>query len=112
MEEGQLVEGTVKNITDYGVFVDLGGIDGLLHITDITWGRVSHPSEVFQLGDEIQVVILKYDAEQEKVSLGYKQLQPDPWDKVKGQFQVGDVVKGKVVNIADYGVFVEVGEGI
>lgn len=112
LREGQIVEGTVKNITDYGVFVDLGGIDGLLHITDITWGRVAHPSEVFQVGDEIQVVILKYDADNEKVSLGYKQLQPDPWEKARGKYEVGEISKGKIVNIADYGVFVELDEGI
>lgn len=112
LREGQIVEGTVKNITEYGAFVDLGGIDGLLHITDITWGRVSHTSEVFQVGDEIQVVILKYDAEQGKVSLGYKQLKPDPWGAVKDKFKAGEIAKGKVTNITDYGVFVELDQGI
>lgn len=112
LKEGQVVKGFVKNITDYGAFVDLGGIDGLLHITDLSWGRVSHPSEVIKMGDEIEVVVLKYDKEQGKVSLGYKQLQSDPWEDVEQKFTVGQNVSGKVVNIADYGVFIELTDGI
>ena len=106
------VKGHVKNITDYGVFVDLGGIDGLLHITDITWGRISHPSEVYQIGDEIEVLILSYDAVSEKVSLGVKQLESDPWTTLAQKYQVGDKVKGKIVNTTIYGVFVELEQAI
>lgn len=112
LKEGQVIKGTVKNITDYGAFVDLGGIDGLLHITDLAWGRVGHPSEILNVGDEIEVVVLKYDAGSEKVSLGYKQLKTDPWKEVEGKFNVGDQIKGKVVNVTDYGVFVELADGI
>ncbi|MDO8519736.1 MAG: 30S ribosomal protein S1, partial [Deltaproteobacteria bacterium] len=112
LKEGQVIKGTVKNITDYGAFVDLGGIDGLLHITDLAWGRVGHPSEILNVGDEIDVVVLKYDAANEKVSLGYKQLKTDPWKEVEGKFAVGDRLKGKVVNVTDYGVFVELADGI
>jgi small subunit ribosomal protein S1 len=112
IKEGQVIHGTVKNITDYGAFVDLGGIDGLLHITDMTWGRLNHPSEVFKVNDEIDVVVLKYDAEKEKVSLGYKQLQEDPWEKNADQFKSGEKVKGRVVSLADYGAFIEVYPGI
>lgn len=112
LKEGQVIKGMVKNITDYGAFVDLGGIDGLLHITDLAWGRVGHPSEVLTVGDEIEVVVLKYDSANEKVSLGYKQLKTDPWKEVEGKFNVADQVKGKVVNVTDYGVFVELADGI
>ena len=112
IKEGQIIRGTVKNLTDYGAFIDLGGIDGLLHITDMTWGRVNHPSEVFKIGDEIDVVVLKYDSDKEKVSLGYKQLQADPWEKNVDKFQVGDKIKGKVVSLADYGAFVELETGV
>lgn len=112
IKEGQVIHGTVKNITDYGAFVDLGGIDGLLHITDMTWGRLGHPSEVLKVNDEIDVVVLKYDADKEKVSLGYKQLQEDPWDKNAEQFKVGEKIKGRVVSLADYGAFIEVHPGI
>jgi small subunit ribosomal protein S1 len=112
LKEGALIEGTVKNITDYGVFVDLGGIDGLLHISDISWGRITHPSEFFAVGDTVEVIVLKYDEEQERVTLGYKQKRPDPWLSVDEKYPVNGRVKGKVVSIADYGAFVELEEGI
>ena len=112
MKEGATVTGLVKNITDYGAFIDLGGIDGLLHITDMSWGRVKHPSEVINVGDEIQVKILKYDTEKERVSLGLKQLTPDPWELVKNSYKIGMKVKGKVVSLAEYGAFVELGDGV
>lgn len=112
MKEGSIVQGIVKNITDYGAFIDLGGMDGLLHITDMSWGRVKHPSEVIQLGDEIKVMVLKYDAEKERVSLGLKQLQQDPWEAALAQFPVGTKLKGKIVSLADYGAFVELAEGV
>ena len=112
LTEGARLEGAVKNITDYGVFVDLGGIDGLLHISDISWGRITHPSEFFTVGEAIEVIVLKYDAEQERVTLGYKQKKPDPWLTVEGKYPVGSRVSGKVVSITDYGVFVELEEGI
>jgi small subunit ribosomal protein S1 len=110
--EGEIVEGTVKNLTDYGAFVDLGGIDGLLHITDIAWGRIGHPSEKLSVGDRIKVKILHYDREKEKVSLGLKQALPDPWETVQKRYPVGTRMKGRVVNITDYGVFVELEEGV
>jgi small subunit ribosomal protein S1 len=112
LKEGVVMKGTVKNITDYGVFIDLGGIDGLLHITDISWGRVSHPSEHFSVGDEVEVVILKFDPETERVSLGYKQRQEDPWMLVDKKYPLGARVRGKVVSIVDYGAFVELEEGV
>jgi small subunit ribosomal protein S1 len=112
MKEGSIVQGIVKNITDYGAFIDLGGMDGLLHITDMSWGRVKHPSEVINLGDEIKVVVLKYDAEKERVSLGLKQLLQDPWEAALAQFPVGTKLKGKIVSLADYGAFVELAEGV
>lgn len=112
LEEGQLLEGYVKNITDYGVFVDLGGIDGLLHITDISWGRVGHPSEVFRVGEKISVKVLKYDPETGRVSLGYKQKTTDPWIAVEDKFQEGSKVQGKVVNITEYGAFVSIEDGV
>ena len=112
LEEGKVTHGLVKNITDYGVFVDLGGIDGLLHITDISWGRVNHPSEYFNIGDEIDVVVLKFDATTEKVSLGYKQKTPDPWLDVAERYPLGSKVTGKVVSLTDYGAFVELEEGV
>jgi len=112
LAEGQVMQGTVKNITDYGVFVDLGGIDGLLHISDISWGRISHPSEFFAVGDEISVLILKYDEANEKVTLGYKQRKPDPWSLVDEKYPVGERVNGKVVSITDYGAFIELEEGL
>ncbi len=112
LKEGQVMQGIVKNITDYGVFVDLGGIDGLLHISDISWGRINHPSEFFAIGDEISVVILKFDEANEKVTLGYKQRKPDPWTLVDEKYPVGKRVKGKVVSITDYGAFIELEEGL
>ena len=112
LEEGKVTHGVVKNITDYGVFVDLGGVDGLLHITDISWGRVNHPSEYFNVGDEIEVVVLKFDPAAERVSLGYKQKSPDPWHDVVQRYPLGNKVHGKVVSLADYGAFVELEEGV
>ena len=109
---GAIIDGTVKNITDYGAFIDLGGIDGLLHITDMSWGRISHPSEMFDVGDEVQVRILKFDADTQRVSLGYKQLREDPWNHVGDRYPIGAVVRGKVVSMPDYGIFVELEEGI
>ncbi|MBI5038309.1 MAG: 30S ribosomal protein S1, partial [Nitrospirae bacterium] len=112
LAEGQLLEGYVKNITDYGVFVDLGGIDGLLHITDISWGRIGHPSEVFKVGEKISVKVLKYDPDTGRVSLGHKQKTPDPWIAVEDKCPVGSRVQGKVVSITDYGAFVSVEDGV
>jgi small subunit ribosomal protein S1 len=112
LEEGKVLMGTVKNITEYGAFVDLGGIDGLLHITDMSWGRINHPSEVLNVGDEIKVQVLKFDRESERVSLGYKQLKADPWTTATLKYPVGVRVKGKVVSLTDYGAFVELEEGV
>ncbi len=112
IKEGSQVTGIVKNITDYGAFIDLGGMDGLLHITDMSWGRVKHPSELLNVGDEIQVKVLKYDTEKERVSLGMKQLQADPWETVRAGFPVGAKLKGKIVSLAEYGAFVEIGDGV
>ena len=112
LEAGNLVDGIVKNITEYGVFVDLGGIDGLLHITDMSWGRVNHPSEMFSIGDNVKVIVLKFDKEKERVSLGLKQIAPDPWVDVEEKYPTGTRVKGKVVSITDYGAFVELENGI
>lgn len=112
IREGEHIEGVVKNITDYGVFVDIGGIDGLVHISDISWGRISHPSEFFAVGDVIDVIVLKYDQEHQRITLGYKQKKPDPWLTADEKYSVGATVKGKVVSITDYGAFVELDEGI
>src|SRR6201995_2895212 len=112
MKEGSIVRGVVKNITDYGAFIDLGGMDGLLHITDMSWGRVKHPSQILNIGDEIKVKVLKYDTERERVSLGRKQLQPDPGENVQARYQVGQKLTGKIVSLADYGAFVELEEGV
>jgi len=112
LQEEEIVEGTVKNLTDYGAFIDLGGVDGLLHVTDMGWGRVGHPSEKLSLGDRIKVKVLHFDREKEKVSLGLKQALPDPWNSVPDKYPVGSRVKGRVVNITDYGVFVELEEGV
>ena len=112
LEEGQTIVGAITNITDYGLFIDLGGMDGLCHITDLSWGRVSHPSKLYNVGDEIEVKVLKYDKDSDRVSLGVKQLKEDPWSKVPERFPVGATVTGKVVSITDYGVFVELEEGV
>jgi len=112
LKVGAIIDGTVKNLTDYGAFIDLGGIDGLLHITDMSWGRISHPTEMFNVGDEVQVRILKFDAESQRVSLGYKQLREDPWNHVGERYPIGSMVKGKVVSMPDYGIFVELEQGI
>ena len=112
LEKGQILEGTVKNITNYGVFVDLGGVDGLIHITDLSWGRVNHPEEFVQLGEKIQVVVLDFNEQQKRIALGYKQLTPHPWDALDENLKVGDKVKGKVILIADYGAFVELVPGV
>ncbi len=112
LRDDSVVTGIVKNLTDYGVFVDLGGLDGLLHVTDLSWGRVNHASELFGVGDEITVKVLKFDREKERVSLGYKQLTPDPWSLVSERYPLGSRVQGKVVNITDYGAFVELETGV
>jgi small subunit ribosomal protein S1 len=112
ISEGVVMEGVVKNVTDYGAFIDLGGIDGLLHITDMSWGRVNHPREVLSVGQSVPVVILKYDKENERVSLGMKQLHPNPWEQVEQRYPINGNVKGKVVSITDYGAFVKLEEGI
>ena len=112
LKEGDIVEGTVKNLTDYGAFIDLGGMDGLLHITDVSWARIGHPSEKLSVGDRIKVKILHFDQEKEKVSLGLKQALPDPWESVPQRYRAGSRTKGKVVNVTDYGVFVELEEGV
>jgi len=112
LEKGQVLEGTVKNITAYGVFIDLGGVDGLIHITDLSWGRVSHPSEVVEPFQTLNVVILDFDDEKKRIALGLKQLQPHPWDALDSELKVGDKVKGRVVVMADYGAFVEVAPGV
>ncbi len=109
---GQIIDGVIKNITDYGAFIDLGGIDGLLHVTDMSWGRVNHPSEIFQVGDELKVKVLKFDPETERVSLGLKQLQPDPWIDAGMRDPIGKRIQGKVVSLTDYGAFVELEPGI
>ncbi len=112
MKEGSVIRGMVKNITEYGAFLDLGGMDGLLHITDMSWGRIKHPSEVLNVGDEIEVMVLKYDQEKERVSLGLKQLQKDPWLDTAEKYSKGSQVTGKVTSLVDYGAFVEIGEGV
>ena len=112
LEKGQVLEGTVKNITSYGVFIDLGGVDGLIHITDLSWGRVNHPEEIVALDQKLNVVILDFDDEKKRIALGLKQLQPHPWDALDAELKVGDTVKGKVVVMADYGAFVEIAAGV
>jgi small subunit ribosomal protein S1 len=112
LEEGVILEGTVKNITGYGAFVDLGGIDGILHISDMSWGRINHPSEIVEVGEKIKVVVLKFDTEKERISLGMKQLTPDPWHTVAEKYPVGSRVQGKVISLMDYGAFVELESGI
>ncbi|MBH0205226.1 MAG: 30S ribosomal protein S1 [Nitrospira sp.] len=112
LKEGQLIQGMVKNITDYGSFIDLGGIDGLLHITDMSWGRVGHPSELFTVGDKVEVTVLKYDRETGRISLGLKQKSADPWTNVAGKYPIGTRVRGRVVSLTDYGAFVELEPGV
>ncbi|PXY01176.1 30S ribosomal protein S1 [Marinifilum breve] len=112
LEKGQVLEGTVKNITSYGVFIDLGGVDGLIHITDLSWGRVTHPSEIVELDQKLNVVILDFDDDKKRIALGLKQLTPHPWDALDAELKVGDTVKGKVVVMADYGAFVEIATGV
>jgi small subunit ribosomal protein S1 len=112
LEKGQVLEGTVKNVTSYGVFMDLGGVDGLIHITDLSWGRISHPSEIVELDQKLNVVILDFDDNKKRIALGLKQLTPHPWDNLDADLKVGDKVKGKVVVIADYGAFVEIATGV
>lgn len=112
LSEGQVVEGIVKNITDYGAFIDLGGVDGLLHVTDISWKRISHPSEVFSVGQPVKVQIIKFNQDTQRVSLGMKQLEDDPWKDIQGKYKSGDRIKGVVTNITDYGAFVEIDNGI
>ena len=112
LQEGSLINGYVKNITDYGVFVDLGGVDGLLHITDMTWGRIVHPSEMFEIGDEVEVVVLKYFPDDQKVSLGLKQKAQNPWEMVEEKFAVGTKISGKIVSLTDYGAFIEIEPGV
>mgnify|MGYP001222989507 FL=1 len=112
IKEGSIVEGVIKNITDYGIFIDLGGIDGLLHVTDLSWGRIIKPSEHFQKGDRIKAKVLSFDAEKERVSLGLKQLTENPWEKITEKYSIGSIVEGSVVNLTDYGVFVELEPGV
>jgi small subunit ribosomal protein S1 len=112
LEKGQVLEGTVKNITSYGVFIDLGGVDGLIHITDLSWGRVTHPEEVVELDQKLNVVILDFDDDKKRIALGLKQLTPHPWDSLDANLKVGDTVKGKVVVLADYGAFIEIATGV
>jgi small subunit ribosomal protein S1 len=112
LAKDQIREGVVKNITDFGAFVDLGGIDGLLHITDMSWGRVSHPSEISKIGDKVRVKVLNFDPEKERISLGLKQLEPYPWEGVENKYKVGDRINGKVVSITDYGAFIELEKGV
>lgn len=112
IEEGKIVEGVIKNITDYGLFIDLGGIDGLLHVTDISWGRITRPSDHFSKGEKIRVVVLSFDREKERVALGLKQLAPNPWETIKDTYPVQSIIEGKVVNLTDYGVFVELEPGV
>jgi len=112
LEEGQIIKGAITNITDYGLFIDMGGMDGLCHITDLSWGRVSHPAKLYKVGEELEVKVLKYDREHDRVSLGVKQLRDDPWETVVERYPVNETTKGKVVSITDYGVFVELEEGV
>ncbi|MGB1247942.1 MAG: S1 RNA-binding domain-containing protein [Chitinophagales bacterium] len=112
LEKGQVLEGTIKNITDFGAFIDLGGVDGLLYITDISWGRINHPSEVLELNQKINVVVLEFDDNKKRISLGLKQLTAHPWDNLSEEVEVGKTIKGKIVNVEDYGAFLEIQPGI
>jgi len=112
LEKGQVLEGVIKNMTNFGVFIDLGGVDGLLHITDISWGRINHPEEVLNLDEKVNIVVLDFDDDKKRISLGMKQLTPHPWDSLKSDIEVGSKVKGKIVNVADYGAFLEIMSGV
>lgn len=112
IKEGATVSGLVKNLTDYGAFIDMGGVDGLLHISDMSWGRISHPGELFSIGDNIDVIVLKFDPEAQRVTLGYKQKKPDPWTGAEDKYPAGEKVTGKIINIVDYGIFIELEEGL
>ncbi|MEM9981176.1 MAG: S1 RNA-binding domain-containing protein, partial [Bacteroidota bacterium] len=112
LEKGQVLEGVVKNITNFGVFIDLGGVDGLLHITDISWGRVNHPEEILKLDEKVNIVVLDFDEDKKRISLGMKQLTPHPWEALSEEVQVGSKVKGRIVNVADYGAFLEIMSGV
>jgi small subunit ribosomal protein S1 len=112
LQEGQVLQGVVKNITDYGAFVDLGGVDGLLHVTDIAWQRISHPSEALQIGETVEVQVIRFNSETQRISLGMKQLLSDPWENVEGKFPIGAKMEGRVTNITDYGAFVELEAGV
>src|SRR5207253_9710788 len=112
LAEGMTLTGTVKNITDYGAFIGLGGIDGLLHVTDMSWGRVGHPSEIFNVGDQVEVVVLHFDRESGRVSLGYKQKSSDPWERVEQTYAPGTKTRGRVVSLTNYGAFVELEAGV
>jgi small subunit ribosomal protein S1 len=112
LQEGQVLQGVVKNITDYGAFVDLGGVDGLLHVTDIAWQRINHPSEALQIGETVEVQVIRFNADTQRISLGMKQLQSDPWENVEGKFPIGAKMTGRVTNITDYGAFVELEAGV
>ena len=112
LEEGQVIQGAVKNITDYGAFIDLGGVDGLLHVTDISWKRINHPSDVLKVGEMVDVQIVRFNKETHRISLGMKQLLPDPWNDIQGKFEIGQRLDGKVTSLADYGAFVEMEDGI
>ncbi len=112
LEKGQILEGTVKAITDFGVFVDLGGVDGLIHITDLSWGRINHPNEVVKLDEKIKVVVTDFDEEKKRISLSLKKLLPHPWEKIEEKYNLGDKVSGRVVSLTDYGAFIEIEKGI
>jgi len=112
ISEGQVLDGIVKNITDYGAFIDMGGVDGLLHVTDISWKRINHPSEMFAVGDSVRVIVTKFDGETKRISLGMKQLESNPWESMKNRFTIGEQLHGKITNITDYGAFVDLGDGI
>jgi small subunit ribosomal protein S1 len=112
LEKGQVLEGVIKNMTNFGVFIDLGGVDGLLHITDISWGRISHPEELLKLDQTVKVVVLDFDGDKKRISLGMKQLTPHPWESLNAEIAIGSKVKGKIVNVADYGAFLELQPGV
>ncbi len=112
LSEGQILNGIVKNLTEYGAFVDLGGVDGLLHVTDIAWRRINHPSEVLTIGQTVEVKVIRFNSETQRISLGMKQLLEDPWEAAQADFQIGNVIKGRVTNITDYGAFIELASGV